>query len=164
MASSYTNQPIPPLSEFLESSIHSTELFKRYKVPDKYIVKRHGFRFDFVTPSSTRTSTITKAYGGKMVSRGGSLLISKEVNLSAINFNEPERLIELFDIRFLSPVEVARLHCFPIDSSCDLEGAVSGRHGFGFPDNVTLKQRWKLLGNSLNVRVVGELLFRLFNE
>ena len=54
-------------------------------------------------------------------------------------------------LRYFNPMEVARLHCYPLH--------------FQFPDDMTLKQRYKLLGNSLNVRVVMELLkFMFANE
>ena len=33
-----------------------------------------------------------------------------------------------------------------------------------FPDDVTDAQRWRLLGNSLNVKVVGELLKVMFSD
>ncbi|KAJ1552096.1 C-5 cytosine-specific DNA methylase, partial [Cladochytrium tenue] len=66
-------------------------------------------------------------------------------------------------LRFLTPTEVARLHAFPVDgvngdsssSGGDGGGTV---HGFSFPADVTLRQRWALLGNSLNCRVVAALL------
>lgn len=32
------------------------------------------------------------------------------------------------------------------------------------PSDVTVKQQWKALGNSLNVRVVAELLRTLFDD
>ena len=54
------------------------------------------------------------------------------------------------NLRHFSGTEVARLMGF--DES------------FSFPEDCTLKQQWKLLGNSLNVRVaarVSELGFRL---
>ena len=47
-------------------------------------------------------------------------------------------------LRFLTPREVANLHSFPAS--------------FSFPADVTLRTRWALLGNSLSVAVVAELL------
>lgn len=47
-------------------------------------------------------------------------------------------------LRYFTPREVANLMSFPKD--------------FGFPDSVTKKQRYKLLGNSLNVKVVAYLI------
>lgn len=47
-------------------------------------------------------------------------------------------------LRFFSPREVANLHGFP--------------PAFTFPTHTTLRQRYSLLGNSLHVEVVAELL------
>ncbi|KAL7461930.1 hypothetical protein ACHAXS_002340 [Conticribra weissflogii] len=87
-------------------------------------------------------------------------------------------------MRYLSGTEIARLMGFPVaersvldcsnrclavssneginscsdDSSADIHGIdeqVSNGRKFTFPPNCTMKQQWKLLGNSLNVRVAG---------
>ncbi|KAJ3055145.1 C-5 cytosine-specific DNA methylase [Rhizophlyctis rosea] len=76
------------------------------------------------------------------------------------DFNDPTSLLDL-GLRFFTPTEVARLHGFPIDAIGKGEylGDVGHtKHGFEFPEGLTLGQRWKLLGNSLNVRVVGVLM------
>ena len=54
------------------------------------------------------------------------------------------------DVRYFTPREVANLHSFP--------------QSFAFPEDVSLKQRYALLGNSLSVRVVAVLLRYLFTE
>lgn len=51
--------------------------------------------------------------------------------------------VTLDGVRFLTPTEVARLLCYP---------------PLAFPDNITMKQRWKLLGNSVNVLVISHVL------
>ena len=57
-------------------------------------------------------------------------------------------------LRFFTPLEVARLHAFPVDVKSD--GA--DKMEFEFPEGFTLRQKWKLLGNSLNVKVVGDII------
>ena len=52
--------------------------------------------------------------------------------------------------RYLAPSEVARLHGFP--------------DGFAFPEQITLKKRYELLGNSLSVQVVTALLRYLLSD
>ena len=52
-------------------------------------------------------------------------------------------------LRYFVPREVANLHTFP-------------RH-FTFPADVTLRQRYACLGNSLSVQVVAALLQYLFH-
>lgn len=62
----------------------------------------------------------------------------------------PERLLghlRSMRLRFFTPAEVAALHGFP--------------RSFRFPENVTMRQRYALLGNSLSIDVVAVLLRHL---
>lgn len=47
-------------------------------------------------------------------------------------------------LRYFTPREVANMHQFPAE--------------FEFPDDITLRQKYSLLGNSLSVTVVADLL------
>ncbi len=61
--------------------------------------------------------------------------------------NEEEALIQWLQqlyLRYFTPREVANLHSFP--------------SSFSFPPHVTIKQQYALLGNSLSVAVVADLL------
>ncbi|CAF3801550.1 unnamed protein product, partial [Rotaria sordida] len=53
-------------------------------------------------------------------------------------------------IRYFTPQEIANLHCFPLN--------------YHFPEQITIRQAYSLLGNSLNVFVVGVLLENLFER
>ena len=53
-------------------------------------------------------------------------------------------------IRFFTPKEIANLHCFPLN--------------YHFPQEITTRQAYSLLGNSLNVFVIGVLLENLFER
>jgi tRNA (cytosine38-C5)-methyltransferase len=53
-------------------------------------------------------------------------------------------------IRYFTPKEIANLHCFPIN--------------YYFPEQITNRQAYSLLGNSLNVFVIGVLLENLFER
>ena len=53
-------------------------------------------------------------------------------------------------LRYFTPREVANLMCFPPH--------------FAIPPDVTLRQSYKVLGNSLNVSVVSVLLQYLLND
>ena len=61
-----------------------------------------------------------------------------------------EGILEKLNLRYFTPREVANLHSFPPH--------------FTFPEDVTIKQRYALLGNSLSVAVVKRLLLYLFSE
>jgi site-specific DNA-cytosine methylase len=52
--------------------------------------------------------------------------------------------------RFFTPREIANLHRFP--------------SSFEFPEDTTMIQRYRLLGNSLNVEIVAALLTYLLQE
>lgn len=58
-------------------------------------------------------------------------------------------LLSILKLRYFTPREVANLHGFPND--------------FCLPSSLSLKQQYRLLGNSLNVLVVSELLNCLFH-
>ena len=62
--------------------------------------------------------------------------------------DEPTALVERFGLRYFSPKEIARLHCFPTH--------------FSFPKSIDVKQQWKCLGNSMCVGVVAEILIAGF--
>ncbi|CAF1301863.1 unnamed protein product [Adineta steineri] len=53
-------------------------------------------------------------------------------------------------IRYFTPKEIANLHCFPLN--------------YNFPQQITNRQAYSLLGNSLNVFVISILLENLFER
>lgn len=146
---------ISPISTYLERLIDDS----LYRVPDAFITKRRNFRFDILQPSSLTSSTITKAYGTHHVIGSGPLLQTRNFG-QEVDFSDPETVLSL-GLRFLTPLEVGRLHCFPMDSA----STTKEEKPLEFPPSLTIKQQWKLLGNSLNVKVVGDLMtMYLFTE
>ncbi len=145
--------PLKKLTEFLETI--------EEPIPEEYLVKpgdirkRTNFIFDVVQANSPKTSTFTKAYGSHHFFGSGSFLQTSD--LENPYKDDPEQLIASKP-RFFTPIEVARLHYFP------LKGESSSKHTLEFPESVTVRQRWMLLGNSLNVKVVAELLKELFRR
>ena len=66
------------------------------------------------------------------------------------------------DMRYLSGTEIARLMGFPVSEpagkSASPDDAIDKSfRTFNFPSTTTVKQQWKLLGNSLNVEVAGKV-------
>ncbi|KAJ2813987.1 hypothetical protein H4S07_000230, partial [Coemansia furcata] len=125
--------------------------------------------FDIVRATSPLTSTFTKAYGSKHLIGSGPLLQTKKLDVVENGFKSPERLLDL-GLRFFSPKEVALLHHFPYvegGSQSAPEDPHTGvpQYTLSFPASITQRQRLQLLGNSLNVQVVAELLKQvLFSE
>ncbi|KAF9920275.1 Sphingolipid C9-methyltransferase 2 [Linnemannia zychae] len=67
--------------------------------------------------------------------------LADQENTQALN------LLRSLGLRYFTEHEVARLMGFPVS-----EGK------FSFPETTSLKQRYRVLGNSINVKVVAELI------
>lgn len=119
-----------------------------FVVPEKFIKSCPNFRYDIVTPQSQYCSTFTKAYGSKHVIGVGSFLQQRNFS-NSLDVSNHQQLIDC-RVRFFTPNEVARLQGFPAELT--------------FPDSLSTIQRYKLLGNSLNVKVVSWLINRLIND
>lgn len=112
---------------------------------------------DICTLESKRSCCFTKAYG-KYVEGTGSIFTPKSKNeideiyekLDQTNEEEYLENAKTLQLRFFTPKEVARLMSFP--------------ENFSFPNDVTKNQRYKLLGNSVNVKVVSKLIQILFED
>jgi len=159
---------LPPLSDYRENLNEEDEL--KYHVPDKYILKRYKFRFDIVKPNENKCSCFTKAYGSHHVIGTGSFLQTKKFE-KKYDFDNPETLLDL-GLRFFTPNEIALLHAFPVkydllnknENSKAPDYTKISKHNFSFPEEMTQIQRYRALGNSLNVYVVAMLLKHvLFN-
>jgi len=102
---------------------------------------------DIVTPECRNSTCFTKAYGNYCEGTGSFLQL--DAGDEAPKCGEDKPLDP--DLRYFSPREVANLMAFP-------------RERFNFPPGMTRKQKYRLLGNSLNVFVVSSLLSLLFDS
>ncbi|PKC14495.1 S-adenosyl-L-methionine-dependent methyltransferase [Rhizophagus irregularis] len=133
------------------------EEIKKYLVPEKYILKSFNFRFDIVLPTDRKCSCFTKSYGSHHIYSSGSLIQTKNLEVSQI-------IIFILFKMFFTPEEIARLHTFPLKSrasqrSCNnlLKSNYNGPY-LEFPEDISIIQKYRMLGNSLNCFVVSELL------
>ncbi|KNE58861.1 DNA (cytosine-5-)-methyltransferase [Allomyces macrogynus ATCC 38327] len=137
--------PVDPIAKYLDAQPDPA-----CAVPEPWIRQSKKFIFDIVSDRGARSATFTKGYGSKHVFGSGPFLASvPESQLTKDVLGNVESVLALKP-RFFSPTEVARLHCFPAEMT--------------FPLGVTKAQQYRLLGNSLNVKVVGELMKVLFAE
>ena len=137
---------LPRLSVFLDKSTDS----KGLSMPQKSLRGNTGWSLDIVTPLNRRTSCFTSGYG--RYNRGtGSVLYDDETR--EFQLLEPEkrefdenwsRALDFSKLRYFSGAEMALLMGFSSD--------------FSFPTGFTPKQQWKLIGNSLNVRVASKVV------
>lgn len=141
------NVVLPPISEFLEDNVDKESL----RIPNRLLESRAAWCFDIVTPQDRRSACFTQSYG-KFIRGTGSVLWTGDENTRMFQLVPPEER-EFHDnwteglnlkenLRYFSGQEVARLMGFPLES-------------FSFPADCSLKQQWKLLGNSLNVQVAA---------
>lgn len=74
----------------------------------------------------------------------------EDIYKSLTNLSQEEKITKLLmlKLRYFTPKEIANLLGFPSE--------------FGFPEKITVKQRYRLLGNSLNVHVVAKLIKILY--
>ena len=159
-ADTVSSPPSPPssLSSYLES--HSDSYLQSLLVPSS-ILRKYALAMDIVRPNSTHSCCFTRGYGNYAVGTGSILqhcLTEDDMHSCFKIFKEKHaRDTESADdallplkLRYFSPREVANLMCFPQD--------------FSIPPEVTLRQSYKVLGNSLNVLVVSVLLKYLLSD
>ncbi|KAJ3147254.1 C-5 cytosine-specific DNA methylase [Geranomyces michiganensis] len=149
-----------PVQDFLDDD-GDHELVNTFKMPDAFLKRRQVLSNSIiVTGKSTRTACFTKAYGHH--GRGAGSYLQTRGFDDPVGLDEPATAIERLGLRFFTPTEIARLHAFPIDSKSPRPPHVTA-HSFSFPPDLSLAQRWRVLGNSMNVAVVGTLMRVLFN-
>lgn len=136
--------------------IDENEIGKEFYLDDK-VLKRRVWLMDIVTSEATNTMCFTKAYTHYSEGTGSIFcplslteMQSKFAELKNIensNDNNEEKRLDLLHsmkLRYFTPREVARLMSFP--------------ETFSFPEHTTNRQKYRLLGNSINVSIVGELI------
>jgi tRNA (cytosine38-C5)-methyltransferase len=122
-------------------------------VPEKVLKNKSSWCFDIVSPTDHRSSCFTHSYG-RYIKGTGSILYENDVNAKLLlppserefcNNWINEMNIDVTKLRYFSGTELARLFGFPTTK-------------FEFPPQITNKQQWKLIGNSLNVGIASKLI------
>ncbi|XP_009198077.1 tRNA (cytosine(38)-C(5))-methyltransferase isoform X3 [Papio anubis] len=134
------------LKDFLEDDTDMNQ----YLLPPKSLL-RYALLLDIVQPTCRRSVCFTKGYGSYIEGTGSVLQTAEDVQIENIyksltKLSQEEQITKLLmlKLRYFTPKEIANLLGFPPE--------------FGFPENITVKQRYRLLGNSLNVHVVAKLI------
>lgn len=146
------NPPCYTIQRILEDKNDEGLQIKDFLLPDNVLGKR-SVVLDIVTPLSKRSCCFTKAYGHYSDGTGSVLTKWKlgevhnhRVNNRNLTLDSDEQILDMkrLQLRYFTPREVARLMCFP--------------EQFTFPEKTTLKQKYRLLGNSVNVHVISLLI------
>ncbi|XP_011750388.2 tRNA (cytosine(38)-C(5))-methyltransferase isoform X4 [Macaca nemestrina] len=134
------------LKDFLEDDTDMDQ----YLLPPKSLL-RYALLLDIVQPTCRRSVCFTKGYGSYIEGTGSVLQTAEDVQIENIyksltKLSQEEQITKLLmlKLRYFTPKEIANLLGFPPE--------------FGFPEKITMKQRYRLLGNSLNVHVVAKLI------
>ncbi|KAI0321904.1 S-adenosyl-L-methionine-dependent methyltransferase [Amylostereum chailletii] len=154
---------VEPLQEYLDkggwvSGCHP------HAVPDR-VLQKWGRLFDIVLPSTRRTCCFTRGYT-QLVERAGSILQENteldttatfDTFLKAKGRDDPDALniLHPLKLRYFTPSELLRLFAFVRPGTEDQ---------FVWPPGVSTKVKYRLLGNSVNVRVVSKLVDFLFES
>ncbi|KAG5322657.1 TRDMT methyltransferase, partial [Pseudoatta argentina] len=130
----------------------------KYLVPSKLLQKR-AWILDIRTSESNGSCCFTKGYSyyaegtGSVYCPFTDEIIKSKYN-EIINYendsNKQMQILSDLKLRFFSPKEICRLMCFPED--------------FHFPEHITDRQKYRLLGNSINIHVVSRLILLLCTE
>lgn len=156
---------------------------KSLQIPLKVQTSSSAWCFDIVTAQHKCSSCFTHSYG-KYIRGTGSILYHGPLRSADDRVDEDIPSIEKFQLaspeergfdkkwsnginwdymRYLSGAEIARLMGFPVSEPAaeihdgKQEALLNGARGFSFPSHCTMKQQWKLLGNSLNVQVAAKV-------
>ncbi|XP_063306850.1 tRNA (cytosine(38)-C(5))-methyltransferase isoform X1 [Pelobates fuscus] len=139
---------IQMLEEFLEKN--EDKDMSQFFLPPKSLL-RYALILDIVQTTSRRSTCFTKGYGHYVEGTGSVLQTATDVEISSAyesleTLNDEEKLAKLstLKLRYFTPKEISNLHGFPLQ--------------FGFPEKLTTKQQYRLLGNSLNVHIVAKLI------
>ncbi|ODM99460.1 tRNA (cytosine(38)-C(5))-methyltransferase [Orchesella cincta] len=133
----------------------SEENLAKLKVPNS-VIEKYYQAMDIVTPVSVCTCCFTKGYGHFIKGTGSilndNLCDGDETKAANVHECTAECIMLKCDnkinLRYFSPKEISRLMCYPEE--------------FKMPENLSLKQKYKSLGNSVNVYVVAILFTLLF--
>jgi tRNA (cytosine38-C5)-methyltransferase len=143
---------MPSIREFLQhqgggAQSSSTD---RLKVPRNVLERPSAWCFDIVTPNSQRSACFTSGYGGYIKGTGSILYDKDDATIQLSNPEERE-----FDRHWMNGMDVDSFRYF---SGSEMARLMGFDEPFAFPPHLTAKQQWKLLGNSLNVRVASRLV------
>jgi len=151
----YFTQPTEPktIGEIIKEFIpENPEVFK---IPESTLQK-NGMLMDIVSVNSIHSLCFTKSYG-RFVEGTGSVL---QTNSNSVRIESIEQNIINLQLRFFTPREIAALHSFP----AYFKFPFHSESEFSTVDNLSPQQCYKLIGNSLNVIVISELLKYLFKN
>ncbi|KAF5382814.1 hypothetical protein D9757_007279 [Collybiopsis confluens] len=163
-----------PIRHYLDSDLNDNGPHP-HSVPDK-VLEKWGRLFDIALPFDKRTCCFTRGYT-RLVARAGSIIQMNQsldttqtfdAFLSAQTSGQPDavRILHPLRLRYFTPSELLRIFHFnpppPIMDHCTKIS--SDQSPFIWPEGISTKTKYRLIGNSVNVHVVTELINFLYEE
>ncbi|EIN13227.1 S-adenosyl-L-methionine-dependent methyltransferase [Punctularia strigosozonata HHB-11173 SS5] len=157
----------------------NTDGMEACTIPDR-VLQKWGRLFDIVLPSSTRSCCFTRGYTQLVESAGSILQMNETLDttaifdefLSAQENGDPDavRILNSLRLRYFHPDELLRLFGFrrpvPMMEGEKNNGSagVEDAEDFRWPVDLSMKTKYRLIGNSINIVVVSELIRYLFSD
>jgi len=139
-----TNDKVHSLEKYIQELDFADEMWRELYVLNEQLTRRFINVVDIVRTTSSRSICFTKAYGKYAQGTGSMIDMLEKEPLSQSAESSKERIPENYQLRYFTEMEVAGVMGFP---KC-----------FSFPSELTTRQRYAMLGNSLNVNVAAMMI------
>lgn len=127
------------IKDFINYEVDQEESYKQYYLSKALLNKDSSRAMDIVTLESKSSNCFTKNYSRLIKGSGSILLLDSSLYQKNMDLKAMEH-----KLRYFSPNEILKLLCFS--------------SSFSIPSSLSTKMQYRLLGNSINVKVVNILL------
>ncbi|KAJ4480347.1 S-adenosyl-L-methionine-dependent methyltransferase [Lentinula lateritia] len=156
---------ITDIQHYLDNEDGSSLYLGAHAVSDR-VLEKWGRLFDIAIPSSKRTCCFTRGYT-HLVERSGSIIqMNPELNATqASGQQDAVSILHPLRLRYFTPSELLRIFHFYLPSSPnDDRNGSTLTDKFFWPESISTKTKYRLIGNSVNVHVVTELINFLYED
>jgi tRNA (cytosine38-C5)-methyltransferase len=136
---------LPTIATFLDDKSNES-----LRVPEKIVSKNAAWCFDILTPASRRSACFTSSYGKFIKGTGSVLYEGPDVKFELVAPEDRE-----FEGDWAASIDTSKLRYF---SGMEMARLMGYSESFSFPADMPVKQQWRLIGNSLNVRLASRIV------
>lgn len=138
-----------PLRDYLSQAPALDPLRAQLQLPAKTLAKPWAKGLSVLGEADRNSFCFTSGYGKVMHKSAGSFLLEGlgDAPVATHPFDKSDMTVYAGRLRMFSPAELLRLFGFP--------------SGFSFPELLSLRQHWKLVGQSVNCVVVEQVARQL---